>query len=467
MSEDALLALLQCPRCAPRGVAGALAPAGEKLRCAACAAEYPRVGGIPCLFREPHAVTSAWKRQAGQYVGLVHKALQGLDEQLQRTDVLRLTRRRFEALRLGIQDNGERLMALFTGAGLAPDESAARAAGGTAGDPAQLVAADFEIVEWYDHILRDWSQDRHDSPENVTSLRLVGEAIGDDRQLGRVVVLGAGACRLAYDVQRKWAADLTLAVDINPLLLLAARRVMFGTGLRLHEFPVVPVDLAAVAAERSLGLPGGPPKNFHLVLADAYSGVLRRGCADTVITPWFIDFVPVDLRETLSLIHELLAPGGRWLHFGPLSYPRELPAAQRYGADELMELVRRAGFDRGPVASETVELIGSPAKAQTRSERVLCFAARKRPAPDDPADDGDEPPPSWLLFSHLPIPRFPGLDTFQPPHAAMAYIAKQIDGKTTLGDIAARMIAEHGARPDAAVGGTRALLALVYQAASP
>ena len=79
----------------------------------------------------------------------------------------------------------------------------------------------------------------------------------------------------------------------------------------------------------------------------------------------------------------------------------------------------------------------------------------------DSASAGD--PPSWLLFTHLPIPRFAGLDRFHPEHPVLAFVARAIDGTATLGDITARMIKEHGARPDAALAGTRALLTIVYQ----
>ena len=69
-----------------------------------------------------------------------------------------------------------------------------------------------------------------------------------------------------------------------------------------------------------------------------------------------------------------------------------------------------------------------------------------------------------LTADEKDTPRFSGLERYQADHPVMATVVGAIDGTATVADLAARVIAEHGARPDAAVAGTRALLSLVYQA---
>jgi len=439
-----LLAVLQCPRCG-----GALSEDEGKdgPRCTACRTTFPTLSGIPCLFADPERQLAEWRRQLGVYGGLLERSVAAVGEQLQAFDLLPATRGRLEALRAATVENSERVMALLRTAGLTPAETAAEAPDDS-----------FTIVEYYDHLLRDWAWDE-DSDENTRARDLVLEALGDDRQLGRVAVLGAGGCRLAYDLHIRCKPDLTVALDLSALFLIAAKRVMFGTGLRLFEFPASPRELSAVAVERELRAPVGAPQGLHPVLADAFVSPLRPGSFDTVVTPWFIDIVPVDVRESLSLIHGLLAPGGRWVNHGPLSYGKQRAHGQRYTPEELATLVERAGFAAGPVRQEQVELLTSRAAANRRQERVLTFAARKQA---EVAAGGD--PPSWLLFSHLPIPRFAGLERFSPEHPVLAFVARAIDGTATLGDIAARMIEEHGARPEMALAGTRALVHMVHQA---
>jgi hypothetical protein len=444
--EPALLAVCQCPRC---GDGSTLEAAKDGARCAACGTDFPDVGKVPSLFVEPRRKTADWQRQVTRVVELNERSVELMDEQLKRFDLLPATRGRIETLRAANLQNAERVVGLFRDAGLEPDTRA------KASDSA------FNVIEYYEHILRDWAWDRDGSGENGRAFAFVKEAIGEDRRLGRTLVLGAGPCRLAYDVQLEYQPELTVALDISPLLLLAARRILFGTDFRLFEFPAEPRNLASVCADHALAAPRGAPERLHLLLADAFSPALRPGSFDTVFTPWFIDIVPVDIRVTLALLHRLLAPGGRWINYGPLAYPNEHAHGQRYSPEELFELVALAGFERGKPRIEQIEFMRSRVAAHAKISQVICFQARKLdPLPRPP----EAKPPAWLMLAHLPIPRFAGLDGFKPEHPLLGYIARLIDGRATLADLAARMIKDHGARPDAALDGTRALVNLVHEA---
>jgi uncharacterized protein YbaR (Trm112 family) len=440
--DPALLDLCLCPKCR-----GALEERGDQLRCTGCQATFPTVQGIPVLSAEAGTWLANWRRQAGVYQQLLARGDRLMEEQLAPYDLLPATRQRVEALRAATAENGERVTALLSAAGITPEAP-----------EGEVSEAGFNLIEYYEHLLRDWAWD-DDSQENVRSRDLVLEALGDDRKLGRVLVLGAGGCRLAYDLHNRCKPDLTVALDLSPLFLIGAKRVMFGSGLRLYEFPAIPRDGQSACLERELRAPAGSPSRFHLLLADAFAAPLRPGAFDTVLTPWFIDIVPVDVRDTLGVIHTLLAPGGRWINYGPLNYPKDRPHAQRYAPDELSALIGLAGFELGAIKEAEIELLGTRAAANGRTERVLAFTARKlatAPAAGEP--------PSWLLFSHLPVPRFRGLEAYKVEHPVVATVVAGIDGKATLGDLARIVIEKHGARPDAALSGTRALLSLVYQA---
>jgi uncharacterized protein YbaR (Trm112 family) len=441
--DPALLALLACPQCR-----GLLRERKGQLTCADCGNDFPMLGRIPCLYPEPGRQLGDWRRQAQRFVELTDRSVEALGEQEKRADLLASTRGRLARLRAATAENAERVVALLAGAGLAPDSKA------------KATGSDFTLIEYYTHLLRDWAWDADGPGENERARDLVLSTLGEDRRLGRVLVLGAGPGRLAYDLHVALAPELTVALDINPLLLLAGERTMFGEPWRLYEFPPEPKDLASACVERVLQAPQGKPDRFHLVLADAFATPLRPGSFDTVVTPWFIDIVPVDIRQTLALVHTLLAPGGRWLDFGPLAYKSEHPHYQRYTAEELFELADLAGFTPGEPRRERIDFLKSPSSGPVRNESVLAFAARKRSAEPGPAD---REPPAWLMLPHLPIPRFPGLDGYKAEHALLAYLATLIDGTLTLQDLAARMIKDHGARPEAALEGTRALMTVLRQ----
>jgi uncharacterized protein YbaR (Trm112 family) len=443
--DPALLELITCPRCRAK-----VRPARSGTECTGCQTTFPEPGGIPCLLPDPGRALDGWRREAQRFVELIEQSTAAMDEQRQRIDLLPSTRRRLERMRAAHAENGERVAGLFRAAGLAPE------ARGKASE------SEFSLIEYYEQILRDWAWDSQGGHENERACDLLGSTLGDDRRLGRTLVLGAGPARLAYELHRRFSASLTVALDLNPFLLLAARQVLFGGGMKLYEFPADPTGLETVCVDHDLRAPQPEPRDFHLVLADAFATPFAPGSFDTVVTPWFIDIVPVDIRETISLVYRLLAPGGRWLNYGPLSYPKGHAHVQRYSYQELYELIRLGAFDLSTPAVTTIDYMHSAASARGKTAEVVTFAARKLD-PGAAVSTGD--PPAWLLLSHLPIARFPGLDVYQPEHPMLGYLAGLIDGKRTLEDLAARMIEDHGARPDAVLAGTRAALGLLWKTA--
>ena len=100
-----------------------------------------------------------------------------------------------------------------------------------------------------------------------------------------MLVLGAGAGRLAYDLHQALKPPLTVALDFNPLFLLAASRILAGPPLELYEFPIAPRSIADHAVLRRHEAPAPPAAGFELVLADASSPPFLPGRFDLVLTP--------------------------------------------------------------------------------------------------------------------------------------------------------------------------------------
>ena len=382
--DPALVELLCCPRCG-----SAIRQTGSAAECSGCQTAFPEPGGVSCLLPEPRRALDGWKREAQRLVELIEQSVASMDEQRQRVDLLPSTRQRLDRMRAAHAENAQRVGALFRSAGLAPD------ARSKASD------AEFSLIEYYEQILRDWAWDSSGGRENARACDLLADTLAGQTGLGRVLVLGAGPCRLAYDLHMRFQPALTVALDLNPLLLLAAHQVLFGEGLRLYEFPSDPTGIDTVCVDHTLRAPAGSPANFHLVLADAFAAPFQAGAFDTVVTPWFIDIVPRDLRETIPLIHRLLAPGGRWLNYGPLSYPKEHPHAQRYSYEELYELIRLGAFDLGPTTLTNIDYMRSAACARGKTAEVLTFAARRM---EPTASTASGEPPAWLLLGHLRSP---------------------------------------------------------------
>ena len=231
----------------------------------------------------------------------------------------------------------------------------------------------------------DWGWTGPDARENETGtsgLALEALRAVAPGPLGRVLVVGAGACRLAYDLHRRCGATETAVVDIDPYLFVPAEAVVRGRPVRLTEASLNVLDprprLGRLDAARR---PDGPldPARFHFFLANGLAPPFADATFDTVVTPWFIDRVPTDLPAFLATLRRLLRPGGRWLNHGPLLYAPDTPLPRRYGRDELVELASAAGLPIGPLVAASRPYLVSPLTGAGKIERVLTFSALRAP----------------------------------------------------------------------------------------
>jgi SAM-dependent methyltransferase len=193
-------------------------------------------------------------------------------------------------------------------------------------------------------------------------------------------VIGAGACRLAYDLQRGGATE-TAVLDIDPYLFVIAEAVVRGRSVRLTEASLNVLDASRASAAWTLAAPDGPldEEEFHFFLANGLAPPFVDGTFDTVITPWFIDRVPTDLGAFLQTIGRLLRPGGRWLNHGPLLYPPETPLVRRWSRDEIFDLAAQHGFNLGRSSIASRPYLVSPLTGAGKIERVLTFEAIRAP----------------------------------------------------------------------------------------
>ena len=150
--------------------------------------------------------------------------------------------------------------------------------------------------------------------------RRSSRACPDTAPPGRVLVLGAGACRLAYDLHQRPQPSVTAALDFNPFFLLAARRNLAGPPLELYEFPIAPRSIADHAQLRVHAAPKAPAAGFMPVLADASAPPFGAGQFDLVLTPWFIDVAGEPATQVARRVNALLNPGGLWVNHGSLDF---------------------------------------------------------------------------------------------------------------------------------------------------
>jgi SAM-dependent methyltransferase len=422
-SPIALRELLACPRCDQP-----LQSADDALRCAGCRVHFPHVAAMPWLFAEPAAALGEWR-------GRMHFSLQRLERERQQlhaalasAEPRAQTRARLEHLANATEDHRLRLTALLT-----PLEIEQH----TASYETYLalrtrLPADQGLTTYYANIHRDWCWG---DAENAASFDIVNAALGDVLP-GRVLVLGAGAGRLAYDVHMRTAATTTVAADFNPLLLLVAQTVTRGEPLELYEFPLAPRSTTEQALLRSLAAPAAAREGLEFVLADAHRPPFRRGAFDTVITPWLVDILPERFDTQCMRINALLAPGGRWLNFGSLSFHDPDPSA-RYGVDECAAAIAANGFAAPVLSEHDIDYMCSPASRHGRRERVVAWAAAKER--DIKKVPRHQALPEWLVRGTDPVPLAESFRTQALSTRVHAFLMSLIDGRRSIKDMAKLM----------------------------
>lgn len=335
--------------------------------CASCGESYPCIASIRVLLPQPAAHIEHWRRQLGLIVGQGCETARTLEIQAAQPGIGSATRTRLSALARAVTDQVEDL-ALAVGPPLGGPLPAHESVGLPRG-----------ATDYVSYLFRDWAwSDGHDE-ENERSLASIRRVTGGSA-LGRMLVLGAGACRLAYDLHVHCGATESAVVDIDPCLFGVAEKVVRGNAVSLTESSVNAPDVEPVSRRWTLSAPAGPlPADvFHFFLANGIEPPFADQSFDTVVTPWFIDQVPVDLEALLRRLHRLLVPGGRWIDHGPLIYrPDALPVARWYTRQEIFDLAGAIGFRIGAWEQAAQPCLVSPLTGRGLIENVLTFEAER------------------------------------------------------------------------------------------
>jgi uncharacterized protein YbaR (Trm112 family) len=293
--------------------------------CPSCGEAYPSVASVRVLLPPAATHIDHFRKQLGLVVQQGAETKRVLEAQAEEASLGAGTRTRLRGLARALSDQVSDIASV-----LGP------ALGGPL--PAdQNVGFPRGALDYLCYLHRDWAWADGRDEECARSLSAIGR-VTQGRKLGRTLVLGAGACRLSYDLHVHLGATKTAVVDADPFLLVPAEAVIRGARIPLTEASVNAPEVAPVSRRWTLAAPSGPlgADVFQCFLADGTKPPFVEASFDTVVTPWFIDQVPTDLESFLRAVHGLLAPGGRWVNHGPLIYPgNSLPIARWYSRQEI------------------------------------------------------------------------------------------------------------------------------------
>jgi len=399
--------------------------------CAACSSGYPVIGGIPWLFPEPRQALAEWRGRFGMLSQFLASDAAAMRAEAAGS-TLEATRRRLAHVAAAHDDQVSRMAALLAPLGL---EQSGMSEATHRGVGTSLPIAQ-GLTNYYVNLHRDWAWG---AEENAAALgELIGVIGGNARGLGRTLVHGAGAGRLAYDLHQAGDAPLTVATDFNPLLLAVAQAMFAGGEIELYEFPIAPRRLEDQAVLRRLVSPGAARHGLELVAADAMQPPFADGAFDTVVTPWFIDIVGEPFARVAARINLALKPGGRWINSGSLAFSRAAHA-DRIGLEEVLELLPQAGFGEVELREGVLPYMRSPASRHSRLENVVTWSVKKSGTPA--GAPRARLVPEWLQHADRPVPRSRAFEMQAISSRVNAFLLAMINGERSIRDMA-RMLVE-------------------------
>jgi uncharacterized protein YbaR (Trm112 family)/ubiquinone/menaquinone biosynthesis C-methylase UbiE len=416
-----LSTLLACPRCDKTP----LETTDDAMHCNACKVDFPLIEGMPWMFAEPEATLGEWRGRLQFSLQQLSHEIASLDKELESKQMRALSRRRIERYRKAVEMHRRSLQKL-----LRPIEIQS-----LQGNYESYLAlrtrlpTDQGLNTYYPNIHRDWAWGEE---ENAASLKQIRAVLHDHVELGNVLVLGAGAGRLAYDIHTELNCSSTTAMDFNPLLMLVAKSVTSGAALSMYEFPIAPLSLEDDAVKRKLAAPRVADEGFHLLLGDALRAPFAEQTFDTVVTPWLIDIINEDLPIFASRINKLLKKDGRWINFGSLAFANP-ERAHRYSPEETKAIVAESGFSDPYVSQATIPYMSSPASRHGRQERVFTFSSYKEREVDKP--HRHVALPDWIVTGKEPVPLSPSFRQQAMTTQIYAFIMSLIDGKRSIKDM--------------------------------
>lgn len=401
---------------------------------------YPLVGGIPWMFPDAGRVLKDWRERAS--LSLQHFETEIAELKTAMKTAPAPTRERLEKLRTLKIQHLELLKRVLDP--LKPNSKQ---------NFAQIEAYGYRLplrqglLGYFPNLIRDWSG-RYES-ENAALLHSTLELLKLKSADSRILMLGAGGSRLAYDLALKYPKAQIVAFDLNPILLLGAQQICEGLTLKAASFPVSPKDSGQPGQIVELRAPNGGAKNLHFVFGDVYALPFTEASFDICVTPWLIDILPRRFADLCNSVARVVKPEGAWVNSGSwhFSFRDEV---DNISFDEAKVVAANNGWS--PVAHSQTEVpyLQSPDDAHRRFETTTQFLWERTqqkvstvPLIDDRAD--------WIRDPNIVVPPLPAFAHATQVHAVMALVLSLVDGKRTLQDIATAVAAENGLTSDQAL----------------
>lgn len=410
--DPALISILQCPKTGEE-----LAFRENQLVSTLSNEHYPLMNGIPWLHPNPLHSMVDWSVKLNHFHKVLGQEISDLEKQLQ--NVQGATKERLRRLY-----EGKKQFLIQVTELISPVVTAKVASKPIYDALSDRAPNTQNLLSYEANLYRDWVWGNE---ENEISCRFITEIL-EDNAIGNMLVVGAGACRLAYDLHLALNPTMTIANDINPLLLFSAQDILFGDGLEIVEFPMQPRLAEHVAVHHAIPSVA-TPNNFHLLFSDAAKPALKVKSIQTLVTPWIIDIQPFELGLFLRSLNHYLDIGSTWVNFGSLVFSQGRDTLC-YSHEEVESIATECGFSIERIEQKEMPYLKSPYNAGWRVEHIWCWRARKI-SNVEPVNNLQHLP-NWIIDANAAVPLSNEIKSAHFSHKTYSEILSLNDGKHSL-----------------------------------
>lgn len=421
--DQQFVSLLACPK-----TASGLEINDSQLVSKTDAVHYPIINGIPWLFKNPLHSMVDWSVKLNHFNQVLSDEIRVLQNDVKKAEAT--TKRRLELLL-----EGKKAFQITINHLVSPILKAKVSSKPVYDALSDRAPHTQNLLSYEANLYRDWVWGQQ---ENQQTCELVLNKLSQ-KQVQRMLVLGAGSCRLAYDLHKNINPGITIANDINPLLLFAASEILTGKDLDIAEFPLHPRGIDNVVLHHQIKACEKSPDNFYLLFSDAAAPALAKHQFDLVVTPWLIDIQPFALSQFLKSVNHYLPIDGQWLNFGSLVFNQKRDSLC-YSVEEIHTIAEEAGFVIEEISEHEIPYLKSPHNAGYRMENIYCWRAIKKQHLEQSSDLQNLP--NWILDINQPIPKTKQIQSFAFSHQLYAELAAKIDGKKSIQQIGKKIARE-------------------------
>ncbi len=419
MPDPNFIDILQCPK-----TGESLAFQDNQLVSSTSHEHYPLMNGIPWLHPNPLHSMVDWSVKLNHFYKVITAEIDALENDLSQADTITHDRlnRVLDGKRAFLEQVTDLISPIVT------TKVASKPIYDALSDRAPNTQ---NLLSYEANLYRDWVWGEE---ENELSCNLIIDTL-EKKDTDKLLIVGAGACRLAYDLHINLTPSMTVANDINPMLLFSAQRILHESGLEIVEFPMQPKAADNVAIHHKIPRMEHKPENLYLLFSDAAKPAIKAKSMDVIVTPWLIDIQPFELKIFLRSLNHYLDIGGYWVNFGSLVFSQGRDSLC-YAIGEMEAIAEACGFKIERLEQKEMPYLKSPYNAGWRMENIWCWRAKK--VSDVKADGGLQHLPEWILDTSVNVPLSNDIKNTAFSYKTYNEILSLNDGKHSLSQMARR-----------------------------